>query len=551
MKKPTMKSHILFSFLFAFLGLNSVTLAQTACFERFMQQGKIAYNQLDFERAISQFIAAKECPDNLDSQLAEAENWLQKSRTGYIEAIRSARDEALKAQAEAEKQARISEANRLAFLAEQERKNGNHTSALTLSFRALEMVEGDPPEFVRQVFSDAVYNSSLQNLEGHQEAVSSVVYAPNGRIIMSRGLDQKAIIRDQDGALIMAISRPGVEMNMATFSPDSKQVLASFEDGSYVLYDISLKTESVVNAHERPVTGAIFSPDGSKILSFSRDNLAKIWDLKGKLLANLEGHQSRILEAVFSPDGQKVLTRSADKSIMLWDLVGNNLGRFPEKNIYMYDMAFAPGSDQFLLAGADRKARLWDISEKAYTMMEHGGLVTRVAFAMSGNLFVTASSDGEIKLWDKKGKPLANMSGNTDGITGLHVSPSGDFILSVSTDHTINLWNTKGELVTTLQHQAPVHTAVFSPDEQKILTASANQEVKIWDLAGNTLQNLSGHDYVIRGALFSPDGGKVITYGDSPRIMMSELADFTYRRLKENGAPALTKEQRERFGLEK
>ncbi|CAJ1427686.1 unnamed protein product [Effrenium voratum] len=52
-----------------------------------------------------------------------------------------------------------------------------------------------------------------------------------------------------------------------------------------------------------------------------------------------------------------------------------------------------------------------------------------------------------------------------------------------------------------------VNDAVFSPDGQKVLLASASESLRIFDAEdGECVLTLSGHEDWVRSAAFSPDG---------------------------------------------
>src|SRR5207244_7599792 len=63
------------------------------------------------------------------------------------------------------------------------------------------------------------------------------------------------------------------------------------------------------------------------------------------------------------------------------------------------------------------------------------------------------------------------------------------------------------ELLTLKGHSAPILTAAFSPDGQRIVTGSGDQTAKVWEAAsGRPLLTLKGHSAPIGAVVFSPDG---------------------------------------------
>ena len=62
-------------------------------------------------------------------------------------------------------------------------------------------------------------------------------------------------------------------------------------------------------------------------------------------------------------------------------------------------------------------------------------------------------------------------------------------------------------------HKGRIYSAVFSPDGQRILTASQDSTARIWNLAGQQLAILNGHENQVVNAVFAPQDGNLILTG--------------------------------------
>ncbi|HIK12975.1 MAG TPA: hypothetical protein IGS52_22400 [Oscillatoriaceae cyanobacterium M33_DOE_052] len=62
-----------------------------------------------------------------------------------------------------------------------------------------------------------------------------------------------------------------------------------------------------------------------------------------------------------------------------------------------------------------------------------------------------------------------------------------------------------------LQHQGWVISASFSPDGQRIVTASLDKTARLWDTKGKLVAELKGHQGQVFSASFSPDGQRIVT----------------------------------------
>jgi eukaryotic-like serine/threonine-protein kinase len=74
-------------------------------------------------------------------------------------------------------------------------------------------------------------------------------------------------------------------------------------------------------------------------------------------------------------------------------------------------------------------------------------------------------------------------------------------------------------------HDGEVALAIFSPDGQTILTASADRTARLWDAAtGQPRSKPLGHDQRIRFAAFSPDGHTVVTASSDGTARLWDVA---------------------------
>ncbi|MBX7222312.1 MAG: SUMF1/EgtB/PvdO family nonheme iron enzyme [Blastocatellia bacterium] len=108
------------------------------------------------------------------------------------------------------------------------------------------------------------------------------------------------------------------------------------------------------------------------------------------------------------------------------------------------------------------------------------------------------------------------LIGHNGFVQAARFSPDNRRIVSASADLTAKIWDVASgqELRTLTGHQDVVKSVAFSPDGKKIVTASFDGTAKVWDAdSGQLLVTLSGHIGHVNSAAFSPDGSRIVTGG--------------------------------------
>ncbi len=129
------------------------------------------------------------------------------------------------------------------------------------------------------------------------------------------------------------------------------------------------------------------------------------------------------------------------------------------------------------------------------------------------------------------------LEGHTDIIQSVSFSPDGQRIATASYDNTVILWHRDGSLIRILRgHTQAVMSVSFSPDGKTIASASGDKTVKLWSIDGTQLKTLKRHNDWVYSVSFSPDGKTIASASGDKTVKLWTLNGKELKTLNGHGA---------------
>ena len=127
------------------------------------------------------------------------------------------------------------------------------------------------------------------------------------------------------------------------------------------------------------------------------------------------------------------------------------------------------------------------------------------------------------------------LKGHADTVTAVAFSPEGQRLASASLDRTVKIWElaTGLEIRTLKGHADGVVGVIFSPDGQRVGSCGRDGEVKVWEVSsGKVLFTLTDQTPTKGAMAFSPDG-KSFAVGGNRTVTIRDASggakEFTFR----------------------
>lgn len=278
--------------------------------------------------------------------------------------------------------------------------------------------------------------------------------------------------------------------------------------------------------HEAMVNAVSFSPDGAWVVTAAEDGTARVWDARRCAELFKLTHEGTVRSAAYSQQGSRIVTTSDDKTARVWDGVsGVELIKLHHDDA-VTSAVFHPDGKRILTASEDGTARVWRTADGIELVrLEH----TRPFTSQTGMRVVAAA-----------GIASPNTENWRLPVTIAAFSGDGSRIVTASVDRSVRVWDAQsGEEIARVDHDGSIESAALSSDGQRVMTLSTDGTARVRDVAtGEILTRFGGagtfkEDRSLRCAACSPDGMRLVSGSD--RIVRiwdarsgNELATFTH-----------------------
>ncbi|HBJ35049.1 MAG TPA: hypothetical protein DDZ51_09895 [Planctomycetaceae bacterium] len=361
---------------------------------------------------------------------------------------------------------------------------------------------------------DVRSGNKVAGLEGHKDAVLSVVWSKDGKRLLTGSYDHAARLwQVEDGSSKEFLGHDWWVWS-ASFSPDEKRIVTTSQDGSAIVWDVQSDAPGpAFISHQCPVLSASFSPDGTMIASGGYDGRVMVWNP-----ASLRGQD---LEAALS--GPADVSKSSEPLAV------------SAHNDAVRSIGFSSDGNRLLTAGNDNVVRLWTTNDWSM-QKEFRGHASRVAvakFMRDEDHVISAAYDQSVKVWNipnhRESDVLGGsvLQGHLDSILGASFDPSGKLVVTASRDRSAIAWDRMtGQQIQTFQegHAYLASNAFFIPGERQVVTVAIDNTSRVWDILTGTQSAVLEGTGIQAAAAISPDGKWIATGSDRKSILIWNLS---------------------------
>lgn len=378
----------------------------------------------------------------------------------------------------------------------------------------------------------------LRTIKAHDTPVLAMDFDPTGTLLATGGSDRTVKVFDVDKGFCTHNFRghAGI-VTLVKFHADPKrlQLVSSSDDSTVRIWDLYTQEQfACIQDHMSPATCVAFSRDGYTLLTAGRDKVVNFWDMRSNKLAKtvlvheaVEGLQvipndfscvkpeaktggkkkSKKNEPVEeSEEDKKVIcfVTAGEKGLLrVWRSSGASceavLTQAPESDTLKYLALLlnepkrelvAVSADQNLLVFNEKLARTTQIIGYNDDILNLKYIPSPDGTSVSKQIAVATNSE-QIRLLNRETLSCELLSGHSDIVMSLAVSPDGKWLVSASKDRTARVWSVaERRCVATCSGHTEALGAVaisqkianFSMGSAFFVSGSSDKTLKMWSL---------------------------------------------------------------------
>jgi molecular chaperone DnaK len=266
-------------------------------------------------------------------------------------------------------------------------------------------------------------------------------------------------------------------------------------------------------SHGATINALTFSPSG-KYLAVASSNTVQVWDpANGTKLFSFDDHTGTVRALAFAQDGTLV-SGSSDQTIRLRTPGRDSSVQVHETGTPVDSAAFSAEGALLAWGGEDAQGHLW-ATDTCTDVLEpftgHDHAVVATAFAPDDSVLATAAGK-VVRLWDPiDGAVRAVLAGHSSDVTALAFSPDSRRLLSASRDRTVRIWDPKSGAshpAYSVYNKATdyVRAVAFSPTGEFAASGDEDGYIRLWNPETGAELGTPSHGGYVTALSFSPDG---------------------------------------------
>lgn len=360
-----------------------------------------------------------------------------------------------------------------------------------------------------------------------------------------RGWEWRYLWQESRSEAIYELCRLPSTITSLSVSPDGNWLAVGQWSHGVAIWNLRTREQLMAPSAEGRHGRVAFSPR-EPLLAFTTvpSNTIRLYDLTTQQIVHELPLEGACYGLAFSADGT-TLVGTAMGHLTVWNVEdGKQVGAHAiayGSNAHTRSLVVDQRHDMAIYGEAESYISSVDLKTGRRRWQVKGANELLMALALSGDGEVLASCEGfedsTIRLWDAaSGKELGRLEGHQGWIGDVLFLPDNQTLVSASADQTVRLWDVsdpnQGRLLHTFRgHTAEAWRLAMLPDGRTLVSGAKDGSINVWDLEKPRLEGGPLTLANIATYRFSPAGQSVLTLDLDGNICQHQGTGFRDKEL--------------------
>jgi WD40 repeat protein len=366
-----------------------------------------------------------------------------------------------------------------------------------------------------------------------------------------RGWEWRYLWQQTRSDALFTLCRESGEINSLAASSDANWLAVGLAHrGGLSVWDLRNRRELIRLSEGVALVRCAFSPT-APILAFAGFSLPasgeterstlRLWNAVTRQMTAEIPLDNLCTGLAFSRDGQMLVTSAYQGHITLWRMPeGTKLASYaseqkllgpatgfaatPDLSLAAY-VSSPPGGQQIRVIDLHNGKRIWSaVAAKQF--------VTALAFSPDGKMLASAAGFGEsdIRLWDVATGKEIGLEGHQSWVGSIVFWPDGSKLASASADQTVRIWDVASRKCLDVMrgHREEVWRLALLPDNRTLVSGGKDGEVCLWDTSvlHPRLQRITLPERIEANWRIAPDNQTILSANNHGQIVRWSGPDF-------------------------
>lgn len=377
---------------------------------------------------------------------------------------------------------------------------------------------------------DLIHNKSFTFNYEHRKNIARVALNKQGTLMLSVDVDGRAILVNFISRTVLHHFNFKDKVLDLQFSPDG-QYFAIACNRFIQVWKTPDFTEDrqfspfvrhrVYAGHYADVTSITWSQDSRFFISTSKDMTSRIYSLLSQekdVAMTMAGHRDYVIKAFFDESQENIYTLSKDGALFRWE--------YTEKPT---DESDDEDSEEEEEVPENEKKMSWRITAKNFFHADSN--VKSAAFNSKNNLLVVGFYNGEFRIYELPDFNLVQqLSMGQNSVDTVNINTTGEWLAFGSANLgqlLVYEWQSESYILKQQGHFDSMNALCYSPDGSRIVTASDDGKIKIWDVvSGFCLTTFTEHSSAVTDLKFAKRGNVLFSSSLDGTVRAWDLIRF-------------------------